>query len=158
MLPGGGGRLQRIGLPPNTGPITALRVAPDGVRLAMITKGTSGPEVELAAIVRTSDQIMLSSAGQIGADLTAPNALSWYDADHVLVVNQPPGGPQLEEVPVDGDRSSSQGIEADMESIAAAGPNNRLFASLRTGKLAESAGLGELWSPAWPGQAATYPG
>jgi hypothetical protein len=166
MLPRGSGPPQRVGLPRGTGPITALRVAPDGVRLAMIAKVTSGPEgkltsgpdVELAAIVRTSDQIMLSSAGQIGADLAAPGALSWYDADHVLVVNQPPSGPQLEQVPVDGDRSSYQGVDADMTSIAAAGPNNKLWASLQTGNLANSAGLGELWSPAGPGQAATYPG
>ena len=158
MLPGSGGPPQRVGLPPGTGPITALRVAPDGVRLAMITKSAAGPEVSLAAIVRTNDQIMLSSAGRIGADLAAPGALSWYDADHLLVVNQPPAGPQLAEVPVDGDRSSYQGNEADVASIAAAGPNNKLFATLQTGNLARSAGLGELWSPAGPGQAATYPG
>ena len=88
MLPGSGGPPQRVGLPAPTGPITALRVAPDGVRLAMITKLTSGLEVRLAAIVKTNDQIMLSSAGQIGADLAKPSALSWYDADHLLVVNQ----------------------------------------------------------------------
>jgi hypothetical protein len=158
MLPASGGPPLRVGLPAPTGPITALRVAPDGVRLAMITKLTSGLEVRLAAIVKTNDQIMLSSAGQIGADVAAPSALSWYDADHLLVVNQPPAGPQLEEVPVDGDRSSYQGIEPDMTSIAAAGPNNKLFASLQTGNLAKSAGLGELWSPAGPGRAATYPG
>ena len=158
MLPGGGGPPQRVGLPAPTGPITALRVAPDGVRLAMITKLTSGLEVRLAAIVKTNDQIMLSSAGQIGADLAKPSALSWYDADHLLVVNQRPAGPQLAEVPVDGDRSSYQGVEADMTSVAAAGPNNKLFASLQTGNLAKSVGLGELWSTAGPGRAATYPG
>ena len=45
-----------------------------------------------------------------------------------------------------------------MTSVAAAGPNNKLFASLQTGNLAKSVGLGELWSAAGPGRAATYPG
>ena len=71
--------------------------------------------------------------GQIGADLAHPSALSWYDADHLLIVNQVPPGPQLAEVPIDGARSSSQGIEPDMTSIASAGPDNKLFAGLQTG-------------------------
>src|SRR6266496_5306390 len=47
-------------------------------------------EVLLGAIFQSNGQMMLSSAGQIGADLTHPSALSWYDADHLLVVNQVP--------------------------------------------------------------------
>ena len=120
----------------------------------------SGPEKEvlLAAIVKTNDQVMLSSAVQLGADLTQPSALTWYDPDHLLVVNQASYGPQLEEVPADGDRSSYQGIEPEMTSIAAAGPHNGLFVGLQTGHLARSVGLGELWSPFAEGHAATYPG
>ena len=119
-----------------------------------------GPEKEvlLGAIFKSNGQVMLSSAGQIGADLAHPSALSWYDADHLLIVNQVPPGPQLEEVPVDGDRSSSQGIEPDMTSIAAAGPDNELFAGLQTGHMARSLGLGELWTQFAPGRAVTYPG
>jgi hypothetical protein len=115
--------------------------------------------VLLGAIVRTTEQVvMMSSAGQIGADLTRPSALSWYDADHLLVVNQAASGPQLEEVPVDGDRSSYQGNEPDMTSIAAAGPHNSLFVGLETGHLARSVGLGELWDQFAEGRAVTYPG
>ena len=155
-----------VGLPPNIRAVTALRVAPDGVRVAMIasvsTRASGGrglqKEVLLGAIFQSNGQVMLSSAGQIGADLSHPSALSWYDADHLLVVNQVPPGPQLAEVPVDGDRSSSQGIEPDMTSIAAAGPGNSLFASLQTGHMARSLGLGELWNPFAPGRAVTYPG
>ncbi len=151
-----------VGLPPHIRSVTALRVAPDGVRVAMIASVStaSGPETEvlLAAIVKTDDQVTLSSAGQLGADLTRPSALSWYDADHLLVVNQASYGPQLEEVPVDGDRSSYQGIEPEMTSIAAAGPRNGLFVGLQTGHLARSVGLGELWSQFAEGRAATYPG
>ena len=152
-----------VGLPRHIRSVSALRVAPDGVRVAMLARVStpSGPqpEVLLAAIVKTSDdQVILSSAGQVGADLTRPSALTWYDADHLLVVNQTSSGPQLEEVPVDGDRSSSQSIEPGMVSITAAGPHNGLFAGLQTGQLARSVGLGELWSQFAEGHAATYPG
>ena len=40
-----------------------------------------------------------------------------------------------------------------MISIAAAGPHNGLFATLQTGQLARSAGLGELWGTPLPGRA-----
>ena len=72
----------------------------------------------------------LASAGQLGADLAQPTSLSWYDADHLLVVDQADIGPQLFEVPVNGDRSTFQSIEPGMISITAAGPHNDLFASL----------------------------
>ena len=152
-----------VGLPPHIRSVTALRVAPDGVRVAMLTRVSTPngvePEVLLAAIEKTTNaQVMLSSAGQVGADLTGPSALTWYDADHLLVVNQASSGPQLEEVPVDGDRSSSQSIEPGMVSIAAAGPNNGLFVGLQTRHLARSVGLGELWNQFAEGSAATYPG
>ena len=152
----------RVRLPPNIRSVTALRVAPDGVRVAMIASIRTGnglvKAVLLGAILRSNDQVTLSSAGQLGADLTRPSALTWYDADHLLVVNQASYGPQLEEVPVDGDRSSYQGIEPEMTSIAAAGPHNGLFVGLQTGHLARSVGLDELWSQFAEGTAATYPG
>jgi hypothetical protein len=167
LLSASGGKPVTVGLPPHIRSITALRVAPDGVRVAMIASvstsasGGTGPETEvlLGAIVRTTpQQVTLTTAGQVGADLSLPSALSWYDADHLLVVNQAGPGPQLEEVPVDGDRSSYQGPEPDMTSIAAAGPRNGLFVGLQTGYLAKSVGLGELWSQFAPGRAVTYPG
>jgi hypothetical protein len=163
MLAASGGKPVNVGLPSNIRAVTALRVAPDGVRVAMVatTRTSTGSgtdtEVLLGAIVR-ADQVVVSSAGQIGADLHQPSALSWYDADHLLVVNQAPSGPQLEVVPVDGDRSSYQSIEPDMTSIAAAGPRNSLFAGLQTGHLARSLGLSELWTQFAPGRAVTYPG
>lgn len=151
-----------VRLPPHIRSVTALRVAPDGVRIAMIASVSTvnglQKEVLLAAIVKTNDQVMLSSTGQLGVDLTRPSAMTWYDADHLLVVNQASYGTQVEEVPVDGDRSSYQGIEPEMASIAAAGPRNGLFVGLQTGHLARSVGLGELWSQFAEGSAATYPG
>jgi Lipoprotein LpqB beta-propeller domain/Sporulation and spore germination len=158
MLPGAGGGPRQVDVPGGTRRITALRVAADGVRMAMITTTTSGTGVVLAAIIKTSDQIILSGGQQVGADLTDPSALSWYDADHLLVVNQDSTGSRVEEVPVDGDRSSYQTVEPDTVSIAAAGPRNSIIVSLQTGYLAKSVGLGELWNQFQPGRDATYPG
>jgi Lipoprotein LpqB beta-propeller domain len=164
MLAASGGKPVSVGLPAHVRSVTALRVALDGVRVAMIasvvTSNGTPPQTEvlLGAIVETNSQVTLSSAGQIGADLAAPSALTWYDADHLLVVNEAASGPQLEVVPVDGDRSSYQSIEPGMASIAAAGPGNSLFAGLQGGHLARSAGLGELWTQFASGRAVTYPG
>jgi hypothetical protein len=162
VLPASGGKPVSVGLPAHVRSVTALRVAPDGVRVAMIASvsTSNGPQTEvlLGAIVQTNSQVALSSAGQIGADLAAPSALTWYDADHLLVVNEAASGPQLEVVPVDGDRSSYQNIEPGMASIAAAGPGNSLFAGLQGGHLARSVGLGELWTQFANGRAVTYPG
>jgi hypothetical protein len=158
MLRGSGGAPVTVTLPGGIQRVTALRVAPDGVRVALIVSTTSGPHVLLAAVVRSGDQITLSSAGQLAVDLANPTALSWYDANHLLVVDQADIGPQLFEVPVNGDRSTFQSIEPGMISITAAGPQNSLFATLQTGQLARSAGLGELWSTPLPGRDATYPG
>lgn len=164
MLGASGGKPVSVSLPPHVRSLTALRVAPDGVRVAMIASVSTGSgtglrtEVLLGAIVEANNQVTLSSAGQIGADLTSPSALTWYDADHLLVVNEVAAGPALEVVPVDGDRSSYQNIEPGMTSIAAAGPQNRLFAGLQGGHLARSVGLGELWTQLAGGRAVTYPG
>jgi len=158
MLPGKGGAPLIVTLPPGIQQITAFRVAPDGVRVALIVSTRAGQHVLLAAVVHSGNQVSLAGAGTLGADLTQPTALSWYDADHLLVVDQADSGPQLFEVPVNGDRSTFQSIEPGMVSITTAGPHNNLFASLQTGQLARSSGLGELWSTPLLGRDATYPG
>jgi hypothetical protein len=158
VLPGKGGAPGIVTLPPGIQQITAFRVAPDGVRVALIVTTPAGPRVLLAAVVHSGDQVALASAGQLGADLTQPTSLSWYDADHLVVVDQADVGQQLFEVPVNGDRSTFQSIQAGMISVTAAGPYNDLFATLSTGQLARSVGLGELWSTPLAGQDATYPG
>ena len=159
-----GGAPVSVALPAGAKQVSALRVAADGVRAAMIVNTASGHQVLLAAIVRaaasvrTEAQVTLSAATQVGADLSAPIALSWYDADHLLVVNASAAGTEVEEVPVDGDRSSYYGIEPGMEAIAAAGSRNSVFAGLQTGYLAKTVGLGELWSQFVPGHDPVFPG
>ncbi len=158
MIAPGGAAPVAVTLPAGLGPVTALKVAPDGVRVAMIVGTGPGAQVLLAAVVRADSAVMLSTAGRIAADLSDPSVLTWYDADHLLVVNQSASGPQLEEVPVNGNASTYEEIEPGMTTITAAGPHNLLFAGLQTGSLVKSLGLGELWNPLASGRAATYPG
>ncbi len=163
LSPAGGPRAT-VRLPSRVRQVTALRVAPDGVRVAMIASTASGPQVLLAAIVRNTTsvradtQVAFSTTTQVGADLATPTALSWYDADHLLVVDASAAGPALEEVPVDGDRSSYQGIEQEMATITAAGARNDVFAGLQSGYLARTVGLNELWSQYVPGRSPVFPG
>jgi Lipoprotein LpqB beta-propeller domain/Sporulation and spore germination len=158
VLPGNGGAPDIVALPPGIRQITAFQMAPDGVRVALIVSTAAGPRVLLAAVVHSGNQVALASAGQLGADLTRPTSLSWYDADDLVVVDQADVGQQLFEVPVNGGRSTFQSIQAGMISITAAGPHNDLFASLSTGELARSVGLGGLWGAPLAGRDATYPG
>jgi Lipoprotein LpqB beta-propeller domain/Sporulation and spore germination len=144
-----------VSLPVGTGPVTALRVAPDGVRIAMITSHGS---LLLGAIIRDGNQVSILQSVAVGTDVTDPSALTWYDADHLLVVAQSSVGPRLEEVPVDGDRSTAMGVEPNMVSITAAGPLNPLYAGQQTDHLLRSIGVGELWSSFVPGTSAVYPG
>jgi hypothetical protein len=151
----GGSAPARVSLPPGTGTVTALRVARDGVRVAMIT---SSGRLLLGAVVRAGGQISVLQTVAVGTDVADPSALSWYDADNLLVVAQPTAGSTLEKVPVDGDRSTPMGVEPDMVSITAAGSSNPLYAGLETNHVVRLIGFGELWGPFGPGISATYPG
>jgi hypothetical protein len=155
VVPPGAARPVQVSLPPGTAPVTALRVARDGVRVAMIA---GGGRLLLGAIVRSGGKISILQNVAVGTDVTDPTALSWYDADHLLVVAQSTVGPTLDEVPVDGDSSTVIGVQTNMVSIAGAGSLNPLYAGLQTNHLARSIGFSGLWSVFVPGSSATYPG
>jgi hypothetical protein len=150
--------------------VTALSVAPDGVRIALVVQDGSASEVELAAIIHggQSSQVHLgSSAGAvslggpvpIGRNLVQPDALTWYDADNLIVL-EGSTDKTLAEVPVDGqDSSSPQLAPGGAISITADGGMNALVAGLSSGQLAVSTGLEGPWqSLAVQGQNPAYPG
>jgi hypothetical protein len=158
VVPPGAAQPIKVSLPAKLGAVTALRVASDGVRVAMIVG--RGPEARLllGAIVNYLGQKSIEQTVAVGADVSAPSALTWYGADYLLVVAQSAAGTTLEEVPADGGPSSAVEGSPDMVSITAAGLLNPLYASLDGNHLARSIGLGELWSEFAPGSSATYPG
>jgi hypothetical protein len=136
--------------------IVGLSVAPDGVRVAAITQSAAGPALELAAIDRA-----LPSPGQVvnpwsrtsigppvrlAPNLTNPIALTWYDADDLLVLDRTASGSTLWEVPVDGQPATQYlGVPANAISITADSTQNALVVGLSPGTMAVSASLEGPW-------------
>ena len=78
--------------------VSQLRVAPDGVRVAMIVHGPgwNGNHLLLAAIGQTPGGApTLGSTVSIGTDVRHPAQLTWYDADHLIVLSRSQTAPQL---------------------------------------------------------------
>lgn len=89
---------------PTSATITTIRVAPDGVRVAMIVRDKAGSQIVVGAAHVSSSS--LANSGQlvtVGSDITGPVGLSWWGPDHLLVLARPGhGGLELDEAPLDG--------------------------------------------------------
>lgn len=157
-MPSVQGAPRRVQLPPGLGPVTALRVAPDGVRVAMIAGRGSASHLTLGAIVHDSTGFSITHPVPLGPGLTDVSALTWFDTDHVLAVTKSELVTHLWNVPADGDGAASLGALAGMVSITAAGPLNPLYLGLKTGRLEKSVGINEPWTDVADGHAATYSG
>jgi hypothetical protein len=86
---------------------TSLRVAADGVRVAMIAHDRSSASVIVTSISqqRGSSLVYLARTQQVvtvGSNLAQPVALSWWDSDHLLVLNRVGTRSQLYDVPLNG--------------------------------------------------------
>ena len=139
--------------------VTALKVAPDGVRCAMLVSGSGGSQLMVAAIVRSGSQASIGPALPISAQNGNFTALTWYDADHVIALSQSSGNPVLDEIAMNGETLVPVTAEAGTVSITADGSSNPLVAGLSNGQMSTLASLGGLWSgvvgagrdPAYPG-------
>jgi hypothetical protein len=163
IRPGDQPLLVTVGLPAGY-QVSQLRVALDGVRVAMIIQSAAGGSAQLrvGAIVRSSNGISIGQTGQlepIGTGIANPLRLTWYDADNLIVLSQSSGAPELQEVPVNGGTPQQLTVEPGTVSISAAGPANQLAAGLSNGELARTPTLNGSWvvskggaySPAYPG-------
>lgn len=156
----------RVTLVPGRGPggdVTGIRVAPDGVRVAMIIGHGSSARLVLGAVVQDGpDSYTILRVAPLGSGLTGVTSLSWYDEDHVLAVSatQTKSGPQtsLWEVPANGDSARLLTGQSGSMAVTAAGRENPLYLSLSTGQVEKSVGLDEPWTYIAAGRAATYPG
>jgi Lipoprotein LpqB beta-propeller domain/Sporulation and spore germination len=159
MPAGAKGRPVKVSnLPIGSGPVTALKVAPDGVRIAMIVGRGAQARLVLGAIVRSGGGVFITQPVPLAPGLPRPTALTWYDDDHLLAITQRAGGTRLWEVPVNGDGATSTIAPPGMASITAAGPQNALYLGMASGRLESSFGLGEPWRDMVAGTDATYPG
>lgn len=161
MLRPGGPAVPLAGLPAGS-TVSQLRVAPDGVRVAMIVRGPgrSGPHLLLAAIQHVpGGDVLLGPTVIIGDDVPHPARLTWYDADNLIVLSRSQTGPQLHEVPVNGGSSTTLVTAPETQSVSAAGPDNQLAAELAGGHLAQTSTLNGTWvMDRGTGFSPTYPG
>jgi hypothetical protein len=167
------GKAITVQVPGNlTGDVTGLSVAPDGVRMALIVQDGSQSLVYLAAITYSGQsgtnghvgsllaQVSVGEPVRLGPNLTHPDALTWYDADDLIVLDSTHAGKTLSEVPVDGQASSApQPAPEGTVSITADSGMNALVAGLDRGRLSVSTGLEGPWQPLGvPGLNPAYPG
>jgi hypothetical protein len=160
MVPARGGAAQRVSdtLPAGE-KVTALKVAPDGVRFALLASGPSGTQLLLAAIVHSGQQAHLGTAVPISADNLNFTSLTWYDSDHVIALQGSSDHPVLDEVTINGGNITPYPATRGITSITADGSANPLVAELSDGQLTTLATPGGLWSgvvgagrnPAYPG-------
>lgn len=148
----------------------SLKVAPDGVRVAMIVRTKNGTSVYVSAITKqkNSPVIYLAQGGPVltvGPDLVNPIALSWWDSDHLLVLDRRHDVSQLHLVPLTGGESSKLPTPQDAMSLAANGTDVAVAVPASAGqgeptvdvsRGAEGA-LG-LWTPVANGSTPTYGG
>jgi Lipoprotein LpqB beta-propeller domain/Sporulation and spore germination len=142
------------------GKVLGLGIAPDGVRVAAIVQTDPGspPEVELAAINSGTptagqlsapfDRMSIGQTVQLGPNVTNPVALTWYDADDLLVIGGTGSQTSLWEVPVDGQPAKAlPGLPPGAISITANSTQNVLVAGLTNNRMVVSAGLAGPWQP-----------
>jgi Lipoprotein LpqB beta-propeller domain/Sporulation and spore germination len=144
-----------------SGPFTALRVAPDGVRVAIIVGGTdlNFGAIDWQAGVRAGQvmtRIVLSPFLVAATGTTTFSTVTWYGPDNVITFGEP--GPALTEYPVNGGSSTSIPPLPRIKSITASS-NSALIAGLAKGGMMADASLTGSWmtiqgngfSPAYPG-------
>lgn len=144
----------------NVGPFTALRVAPDGVRVAIIVGGN---DLDFGAFVQLDNarpgheavQIVLSQF-YVSVPSATFTSLTWYGPDNVIALRDP--GPELTEYPVNGGSSTSIPAQPHMSWITAS-LGHPLIASLPRGVMVADTSLSGSWTTVQgTGISAVYPG
>jgi hypothetical protein len=145
------------------GSITALRVAPDGVRVALIVDSA---ELTFGAIVwqqgagprlATAVKIELLSSNDSELAPDGFTGVTWYGPDNVITLGGA-GSTTLTEYPVNGGTSTSQMLDGSVNSIAASS-GQALIAGAAKGNMIQALSLTGAWTPvAGKGIDPTYPG
>jgi Lipoprotein LpqB beta-propeller domain len=155
---------------PAGGQLTALQIAPDGVRVAMII---DSDDLAFGAIVWEpgtgpglgSVKIQLSPFS-VTNFTSVFTAATWYGPDNVITLGGP--GSTLTEYPVSGGTPTSQMLDQRVGSITASGPGGALIAGIDKDQMIEATSLTGAWTSvlAGPvgaqapvrGNSPTYPG
>ena len=144
-----------------------MRASESRIEAAAIAHGAQPPGQRENPTSRTSTGP--SSIGQpvpLGPNITHPIALTWYDADDLLVLAGEGNQSALWEVPVDGQPATKlPGVPPDAISITADGTENALVVGLSDGQMEVSASLEGPWqllgsrgqNPSFPGPSHPVP-
>jgi Lipoprotein LpqB beta-propeller domain/Sporulation and spore germination len=168
MLPPGSTSAQLAtldGVPPQD-EVTQFRVAPDGVRAAMIVRGTfdnqPGGEVQLAAITRTGGSVSVGPPVTIGSAIPDPEAVSWFGTDDVIILSGSSSGAQLHEVPLNGAQPAAiavtGGVPVSLTATSPGGSTAEIVLGMSDGKIMISASLGTFEPARTLGAAPVFPG
>ena len=112
--------------------------------LAAIDNGKPGPGQSANPFQHTS----IGPSVQLGPNLTNPIALTWYDADDLLVLNGAGDQTSLWEVPVDGQPAAPlPGVLPGAISITANSASNALVVGMTQNRMEVSAGPEGPWQP-----------
>ena len=129
-----------------------LRVAPDGVRVAMIVRGPDGSHVMVGAITRSGSAASIGSPVQVGAKVAHPGGVSWYDADNLAVlVGAGTAAAQIHKVPVNGGQPTELAPDANAISLTVGG--GQIVVGNSSGRMATFVVSTDSWRPLplWPG-------
>jgi hypothetical protein len=137
--------------------VTALRVAPDGVRIAVIVRGKTGSQLEIGAVKRGPHTASIGLLTPIGAGIRDPAALSWYNPDNLIVLARPgSASPVLKEVPLSGGTLTL--IRADPHTLTITTAGSQIVAGLSRDRLVTLSGPDGSWQLLGRGQDPAYPG
>ncbi|HTU72176.1 MAG TPA: LpqB family beta-propeller domain-containing protein [Trebonia sp.] len=143
----------------NPNDVTALRVAPDGVRVAMVYGGSqetlafgaiarSGPSTQPLIVVNLSPFFVCKAAG-------AFTSLSWYGADDVVALSG--SGSAVTDYPVNGGTPTPlEAPQAASTSITASAGFGLVVAG--RGTISSAAGLSSAWGSLGAGLSPAFPG
>jgi Lipoprotein LpqB beta-propeller domain/Sporulation and spore germination len=169
--------LIRVLIPPPLAPpprqaVQSLRIAPDGVRVAMIVPSGQTSRIMVAAISKNGLTYIAETQKmlRVGSDLQHPLTLSWLDPDHLLVLDQAaPGRNEIYDVPLNGGVSTEITTPPGVASMSAIWPrasqNPQIAIGIkgtatRPGKIEIS--RGSLLNPSWRresyGEEPVFPG
>jgi hypothetical protein len=141
--------------------VTDLRVSPDGTRVAMVVRGPNGvTQVDVAAISRhtsTTELAVSHLMTTVGAGIPDPQAVSWLDPDHLIVLSSPGTAvPQLYQTPVNGGTSVTVSTPPGAVSVAAAG--SLLVTGTKDGQIWVSVGIQAVPGAVAKGITPVFPG
>ncbi len=134
---------------------TALRVAPDGVRVALVIENGELTFGAISGQQGQNPQITLSEVKLTPPTGTEFTGLTWYGPDNVITLARQ--GPAATEYSVSGGYSTPIPVEPGMETITAS-LGNLLIAGLTDGSIVADNSLTGVWTRLGSGVAPAYPG